>query len=101
MKKLHYIEDQITTNQVVPKIDQDRLEQCSCNENIRVIGQTEDDGEGENSLITAITALCVAIGVEIKELDVSVIHRLGTATGGKNQTALTRFSSKREAILEK
>ncbi len=82
---------------MLAKIDQDRLEQYSRKENIKIIGLKEDDQEDENSLITGVTALGVAIGVEIKEADVSVIHRLGKAGGGKNRTVLARFSSRRKA----
>ncbi len=98
VKKLQHIEDQITRNQVLAKIYQDRLEQYSRKENIKVIGLKEDDHEDEKSLITGITPLGAAIGVEIKEADVSVILRLGKAGGGKNRTVLARFSSRRKAM---
>ena len=59
------------------KYSLDQLEQYSRRETIRVTGISQEIGDDQEALATAMINTVASIGVEIQRSDISVIHRVG------------------------
>ncbi|KAK8389338.1 hypothetical protein O3P69_008818 [Scylla paramamosain] len=69
----------------LPLYENDKLEQYSRRENLRILGLEEEADETEGVLEVKIIGLAGDIGVKLKTCDISVAHRLGKPREGEQK----------------
>lgn len=83
------------------RYDNDRLEQYTRSDNLRIIGIEEDQDEDEDVLQAKVLEIAADIGVKLNADDISIAHRLGKA-GERSRPVIVRFCQrkKRNAVLK-
>ena len=77
------------------KYENDRLEQYSRRDNLRISGIEEEDDESEEVLEAKVIELAEDIGVKLKPDEISVAHRLGKPRDG-GRTVIVRFCHRKK-----
>lgn len=77
------------------KYDNDKLEQYSRRENLRITGIVEETNETEDILEAKVIELAGDMGVELKSEDISVAHRLGKPKEG-GRPIIVRFCQRKK-----
>ena len=71
---------------------QDRLEQYSCKESVRIYGIPESEGDAREDTNEIVLKIATTIGVNITTQDVSVTHRIGRrGRGNKPRPIIAKF----------
>ncbi|KAK7879125.1 hypothetical protein WMY93_034095 [Mugilogobius chulae] len=85
-------------NILLSRYKEDELEQYSRKENVRIHGiQEENMEETEEILVEKVCKLAAEAGTNIRESDISAVHRLGGAKKqGKTRPVIVRFVSRRK-----
>ena len=101
-KKMSALEGELLTlkeslerDRVLAKIQNDKMEQYSRRENVKVYGMKEREGEKEGDLISLLEEVGTAMEVEVDSKAISAIHRLGRKEQG-TRPVIVRFSNRRE-----
>ncbi len=68
---------ELQRNCLILKYENDKQEQYSRRENLRISGLEEEEDESEEVLEAKVIELADTIGVKIEQNDISVVHRLG------------------------
>ena len=84
----------VNRDRVLGLIAQDKQEQYSRHENIRILGIKEKEGEKDQDLIDAVLDMAAAINVPI-EAPISAIHRK-RRKGSKPRAVIARFTCRRD-----
>ena len=77
------------------KYENDKMEQYSRRENLRIFGINEEANETEDVLEAKVIELAGDIGVEIKPDDISVAHRMGKPREG-GRPVIVRFCHRKK-----
>lgn len=83
------------------RYDNDRLEQYTRRDNLRIFGIEEDQEEDEDVLQAKVLEVAADVGVKLEADDISIAHRLGK-TGERSRPVIVRFChrKKRNAVLK-
>lgn len=77
------------------KFENDKLEQYSRRDNLRISGLEEDAGETEEVLEAKVIELAEGIGVKLKPEEISIAHRLGKPRDG-GRPLIVRFCHRKK-----
>lgn len=82
------------------RYDNDRLEQYTRRDNLRIFGIEEDPDEDEDILQAKVMEVAADVGVKLEANDISIAHRLGKASE-RGRPVIVRFChrKKRNAVL--
>lgn len=87
-------------NCLLMKYENDKLEQYSRRENLRISGLEEEEDESEEVLEAKVIELADTIGVKIEQNDISIVHRLGRPReGGRPVIVRLCHRKKRNEIM--
>ena len=84
----------VNSRLLLAKYENDRLEQYTRRENIRVAGISEEQGETPEGLEAKIVGVCKDVGVNITPDAFAAVHRVGKK-GDKPRQVMVRFVSRR------
>ena len=93
-QKLNFLKDSTDRDKFVNKMKQDKLEQYTRKDNIRIIGVKEEDNEKEEDLLATLHTIAEAAGTKI-EGPISAIHRVGRR-GQRPRQVIVRFVVRRD-----
>ena len=92
--KLEHVMDTVDRDRVINKIMQDKLEQYSRRENIKILGVKENEDEDERQLIAKVVQIAQIVGSEIKA-PISTAHRIGKKSD-KTRPIIVRFTARQD-----
>ena len=93
-KQVEEIREVIDRDRILRQIAQEKAEQYSRRENMRVLGVKEAEGENEDELVKVVTDIGLAIDAPI-EGKISTVHRVGKR-GEKPRALIVRFAVRRD-----
>lgn len=93
-RKLDYVKDITDKDRYLNRMSQDKLEQYTRKENVRILGIKEDAHEKEEDLIAAVHMIAETVGTKL-EGPISAIHRVGQK-GQKPRQVIVRFTVRRD-----
>lgn len=77
------------------RYENDRLEQYTRRDNLRIFGIEEEEDEDEDILEAKVIEVAGDIGVKLKADDISVVHRLGRV-GDRSRPVIVRFCHRKK-----
>ena len=93
-QQMKMIEDTADRDRALNRMTQDKQDQYSRRENIRILGIREVEGESEDSLIAAVEEMAGVLDVQLIA-PISTAHRAGRR-GQKDRPVLVRFTARRD-----
>ena len=99
-KIANQLKDSFNQQMLLIRYEQDKLEQYSRRETVRISGLKESDAEDYNSLKEEVVKLTNEMGCDIHQSDISICHRNGRdgGSGNKPRQVLVKFVSREKKI---